>query len=593
MLARHETGVRVFYPYGLLACIVLVAAALRFSGLDREGRWGDEYFQTMQYDQSPWYVVLGARTNNQPPLDFLIGWLVTKVARTTWMMRFPAACFGVASVAALYFLVRRLFGAGAGLLAAGVLATAPLSWRLSQEARPYTIFVFSMLVTLWLLVRAIDQPTWRRVLAYVASAGLMILTRGLAPHVVTLCCGLVLLAAWARSPRGSDLRAGLTRLLLGTGLVGMAGAGLLAFLVRGDAGWTVFADAGAARGSPVREFGAALLQNLRIWGDAPQALLGRGALPIVLLALLGAAWSTLRWRAWTTSTRCALGVMALLGPVYLVTYSAAVATHPICDRYAMFLTPVAATFAAAMIAGLLRHSFASAGNRRARWAAVTIAGAAIALPGASTLALARKCFHPDWRGSAELLGERYGADDVIMVFADRALGAGQSPYWGKLDWPTEHPPLGESMWTLATSEAHWWRLAERNGRCCLVLKYPVAAQDADAFRQAGLQAAPAGLALTKFRGLDVLEGFAGQDLAAQVISACDTVLALPCMHPDSRTIPWLLRSRAELARGERSRAKASYAEARACVPAPRRAWFDALTESYRSHLDAAPHPPTG
>ena len=53
-----------------LVMILAGAGLLRLGGLDREGRWGDEYFQTMQYDMSPHYVVLGARTNNQPPLAF-------------------------------------------------------------------------------------------------------------------------------------------------------------------------------------------------------------------------------------------------------------------------------------------------------------------------------------------------------------------------------------------------------------------------------------------------------------------------------------------------------------------------------------------
>ncbi|MCB9850120.1 MAG: glycosyltransferase family 39 protein [Phycisphaerales bacterium] len=574
--AKDATARRTMLALGL---ILLVAAGLRFHGLDREGRWGDEYFQTMQYAGSPWQVVLGARTNNQPPLDYLIGWAVTMVARTTWMMRAPAASFGVAGVAMLFVLARRWFGAGAGLLAAGLLAVAPLHWKLSQEARPYTIFVFVMLVTLWLFARAMEKPTAPRVLAYAFVAWLMTLTRGLVPLVVMLCLGVVLSAAWVLD---RDNRQRVARVWIATVVVGLLAVPMLLFLLGGDTGWTVFtADDAVSKPSGFAHVFAVLTQNAWIWARAPMSLFGRGAVPILLLAVCGLIALLRGWRTYSLAERCTFAVLGLAGPAYLVVYSVAVAEHPINDRYAMFLTPVVCALAAF---GFMRL-WQAFGERAGKSLAYVGAGVLVLLPASSTWALSQQCFRPDWRGTADYLAATYDADDVVIVFADRPLGAGQSPYWGKLDWPEDQErPLGESMLTLAISEPHWQRLAQRNGKCCVVLKYFVGEQDADDYRTQGVTTDPADAKLTKFRGLDLLEGFPGTTLRERLIAACNCVIELPKENYDSRAIAYLLRSRVELLDGDVVAARASYHKAVECVPPSRRKWFDGITSTHRDAL---------
>lgn len=581
LAASAPRRLRVGWPATALTLILLLAGLLRFSGLDREGLWGDEYFQTMQYELPPWYVVLGARTNCQPPLDYLLGWAVTKIARNAWMMRAPAAFFGVAGAGLLFVLVRRMFGAGAALLAALLLAVAPMHFKLSQESRPYTIYVCGMLLTLWALMRALEKPNRGRVGFYALCAVVLNFVRGLDPQVLLLCCGLVVTALWVFSPQ--DRRAA-GRVWLATLAGGIVGAGVVCFLIQGDSGWSVFGAEAATRTSGITRILAALVRNAAIWWVAPTTLFGRGMLPLLVLAMCGAGLCALRWQSWPRPMRCVLAVMALAGPVHLVVFSAAVTKTPICDRYAMFLTPIALTFAAAMLAELLRHSFSPAGNRLTRGAAVFIAAAVVLLPAGSTLALSRQYFNPDWRGSAADLQSRCGAGDVVMVFEDRPLASGQSPYWGKLHWPKAARPLGESMATLAWSEPHWQRLAQAEGRCRLMIKRPVGGEGPDDYLRSGLGAAPAGLHLVKYRGLDMLENLPGDSIAAQVIAACNTLLSLPQAHRDARAIPFLLRSRAELLAGDVAAARASLAAAEACVPPELTGWFAQATLAHRVAL---------
>jgi 4-amino-4-deoxy-L-arabinose transferase-like glycosyltransferase len=573
-----------------LILVLVLAGLIRFQGLDREGRWGDEYCQTMQYGGSPLTVILGARTTNQPPLDYLIGWAVTRIAPTTWMMRAPAACFGVAGIVMLYLLTRRLSDASTAVLAAMLLALAPLHWKLSQEARPYTIFVFALLLTLWLFARAWEKPSAARIAGYLVAGGWMLLTRGLAPHVVTLSIGMVLTCTWLRARAGSAERLAARRLWGATVLLGLAGGGVLWFLLQGDAGWTTFTADGAPTGGSLARRWTALVRNAGVWSRAPGVLFGYGAELLLLLGLIGLV-QAVRTRQQTPAVMRVIGPVGLLvGPLYLLIFSIAVTETPIRVRYALFLTPIICVLASIALVAMLRSAVSSPRRTLRLTAGAIVLGAAVGLPGLSTWALAGQFDRPDWRGSAGYLEDAYDADDVVLVFADRPLGAGQPPYWGKLDWTDlTRRPLGESLWTCAVSESHWQRLIAQTGTCCLVVKHPVYRQTAGAYLHQGLTPAhlsPGEARLRKFRGLDVVEGFAGGNLLEQVATLCDAVLTLPLRHAESRAIPLTLRSRIEWHLDRQAAARRSYFTARDAVPPARREWFDRLTATHRAAMNA-------
>jgi uncharacterized membrane protein len=78
-------------------------------------------------------------------------WLVLWEPSTfslAWKLRSLSAFFGVAAIAAIYFLNRIAFSKSAGLMAAALMAVSPFAVYLSQEARHYTIPMFIVSVTL-------------------------------------------------------------------------------------------------------------------------------------------------------------------------------------------------------------------------------------------------------------------------------------------------------------------------------------------------------------------------------------------------------------------------------------------------------------
>jgi len=111
--------------------------------------WKNFFF--LSYDPN------GFVTIDKPPLDF---WLQAASVRlfgfSTWSLYFPQALAGVLAVIILFFLVRRLCGPEAGLLAALVMTTTPVCVWMSRINYVDMMVVLIVLLAAWTLHRAIE-----------------------------------------------------------------------------------------------------------------------------------------------------------------------------------------------------------------------------------------------------------------------------------------------------------------------------------------------------------------------------------------------------------------------------------------------------
>ena len=579
-----------------IAAILIAASFLRFSGLDREGRWGDEYWQTRAYDLPityPHYVVMAAHEHGQPPLDYLLGWTLAKFARSDWVRRAPSAFFGVVGVALCFLLVRRLTSPVEALIAAALLTVSPLHWTLSQEARPYTICTALLLLVLWTLARALTRPDRRRLLVFAAACYGMVLTRGMLPYVVllaigiTLTVGLLLRRGEAQTTGSAEFRA-LRRVWATTVLVGLAAVPVLVFLMYGN-GFITFTTAGRQNGAL---FGAPFLDrlalNASIWTELPIHMFGPSAPVILVLAVAGIVLCVRRRNALSLSARYTLASVAIAPVLYLLTYTAAVSFHPINDRYGLFVVPIVAIFAAIPVAAVVVRFARSAQARPVlAWTAgLAVVILLLASPAASTFGRTRQYFRPDWRGCAEFLEDRVTPEDVIIVFQDRPLGRPQMTFWGKYDWPREmDKPLAEPAWTLASSEPHWQRLAAKTGYPYIVIRYDLEPGLKDDYLNHGLTEAPPGMTLKKFRSLDLLTRSPRDPnhMTGRLIRACDDLIAIPKQHADSNVMLYVLRSRIELLANDPTAAACSLELAKKAKPNRLSQWFD---DAVAIHADA-------
>ncbi|MFF0636727.1 glycosyltransferase family 39 protein [Nocardia sp. NPDC004151] len=113
----------------------------------------------------------------------------------SWSMLLPQALLGVASVALLWAIVRRNFGATAGLLAGLVLALTPIAAVMFRFNNPDAMLVFLMLAAAWAMTRAVADGRWRWLVLTGAFIGLGFLAKQLQVLLVVPALALTYLIA--------------------------------------------------------------------------------------------------------------------------------------------------------------------------------------------------------------------------------------------------------------------------------------------------------------------------------------------------------------------------------------------------------------
>ncbi len=128
---RRELLLRPGIEYYSLGVIVVAAALLRFFRLGEWSFWGDEIFS------------LGGRSDGfvESTTVQLIHLTTSILGTSEWTARLVPALIGTLSISILYFPVKRMLGAGVGLLAAVLLAISPWHLYWSQNARFYVLLL--------------------------------------------------------------------------------------------------------------------------------------------------------------------------------------------------------------------------------------------------------------------------------------------------------------------------------------------------------------------------------------------------------------------------------------------------------------------
>lgn len=164
--------------WAALAALIALGAGLRLYGLDIQSLWNDElgsvtnsmretFAKTYFYGVDP----------EHPPTYYLTLRLWLQLAGDAAVAaRLPSAVCGIATIAAMFALGRRWFGAAEGLIAAGITTVAYVPVYFSQEARSYAVLLLAVtLSTVWLTdvvaaLRRGTQPTRAVRAAFILAA---------------------------------------------------------------------------------------------------------------------------------------------------------------------------------------------------------------------------------------------------------------------------------------------------------------------------------------------------------------------------------------------------------------------------------------
>ncbi|MBI3738131.1 MAG: glycosyltransferase family 39 protein, partial [Chloroflexi bacterium] len=163
-----------------LGAILVAAIFLHFYRLDQEGFANLYYAATVKSMLTSWHNFFFASFDpagfvsvDKPPLGFWIQALsATLFGFNGISLLLPQALAGVLSVALIYFLVARVFGTNAGLIAALVLTLTPISIASNRNNTVDSLLVFTSLLAAWAVTIAIEKGSARWLIACALLVGI-------------------------------------------------------------------------------------------------------------------------------------------------------------------------------------------------------------------------------------------------------------------------------------------------------------------------------------------------------------------------------------------------------------------------------------
>jgi uncharacterized membrane protein len=166
---RAQPSGRSGIEYGLLAAIVVLAAAVRFWGLGAQSLWYDEWSTVQGIDRTlPDLLTFVGEREGAPPGYFLVAWFWVRIfGRGDGALRALSALAGTGLVPVVYAIVREAGrGRTAAKVAALLVAVHPLLVWYSQEARPYSMLVLAGGASFLCFLRALRRAAWTDLLLW-------------------------------------------------------------------------------------------------------------------------------------------------------------------------------------------------------------------------------------------------------------------------------------------------------------------------------------------------------------------------------------------------------------------------------------------
>lgn len=221
--ARHSPGSAL-----ALAGILALAAALRAARLD-SGLWFDEIVTLVEFARLAPLAIATTYTelNNHVAFSLMARLSMDVFGESAWALRLPAAVLGVASIAALWWLGRRVADARETALACLLLAVSYHHVWFSQNARGYTTLLLLVLLATGLFLEGMRRPSRGLWLAYAATLALSLYTHltgvfAFATHALVYVCLFAReRVGWPRGPAFPGAREAWPLLGFGLGALGV------------------------------------------------------------------------------------------------------------------------------------------------------------------------------------------------------------------------------------------------------------------------------------------------------------------------------------------------------------------------------------
>jgi mannosyltransferase len=426
------------YQYALLAAIMMAGVVLRLYDLGKWSFWIDEIF-TVGRAQAH-FPDLPTLLRNIPPFrhQLPLSVILTSGALgvfgvSEWSARIVPAIIGIVTIPLIYFPAKRLFGVGAGLIAALLVAVSPWHVYWSQNARFFTsltlLYTLGVFALYWGLER--DRP-------WLIVSSLVLLFLGMSERyyalfmvpVVAIYLLLLVVLPFGRPP-------GLRRRNLAILAAPFAGLALLDIYVLLTGGTSIVVQImGDFWGRPIDSPFRILVLTIMDLG-----------VPLVVMALAGAAVLLMR----RSRAGLLLALSAVVPVILLVAMNPFVFT---VNRYVFLTLPSWVLLAAVAAQTLIR------GVSRER-AVLGMGVLVLLLADAASAHLMYFQLNDgnrlDWRGAMAYVRERRADGDVIV--ATRPQLAEFYLQNTVLDWaefdPERAQAQGNRVWIVLDNEGVW------------------------------------------------------------------------------------------------------------------------------------------
>ena len=147
-----------YFGYAFLLAIVVLAVILRFYDISAKDVWCDEANSVIIAELNPSGIITRMSHDASPPLYYLLlhSWMYA-FGETELALRSLSVLFGIMLIIALYFIGKRIFSEKVGLYAALIASVAPIHIMYSQQIRMYTLLSLMSLLSMYYLLRFIQE----------------------------------------------------------------------------------------------------------------------------------------------------------------------------------------------------------------------------------------------------------------------------------------------------------------------------------------------------------------------------------------------------------------------------------------------------
>lgn len=181
-----------------LGAILVLALGLRIIGLNGP-LWYDEILTLVTHIRLPWQDMMRSYSMNHHYLYSMEAKAMMALwGDDPWVLRLPALFFGVAGIAASWFLARDVAGTALAHVTALLLALSYHHIWFSQNARGYTELAFFATLAMILFLRGLERPGPWIWLGFAALMALSVFTH-LTGALFFIAVGLVWLAVLAQA----------------------------------------------------------------------------------------------------------------------------------------------------------------------------------------------------------------------------------------------------------------------------------------------------------------------------------------------------------------------------------------------------------